>query len=136
MRSLAALALACLSTAAAAEPLTGDEFEAFVEGRTLSFALVGSEPYGIEHYHPGRRVTWAWAGTTDCSSGVWEEVAMPGGPAICFTYAHEPDERECWRFFLVGEDLQAEHLDASGAATGLYEVAEAEGELVCAGPGV
>ena len=40
-------------------PVTGPEFDAYVTGRTLTYAAAG-QIYGTEAYLPGRRVIWAF----------------------------------------------------------------------------
>jgi hypothetical protein len=131
----AALALAASALPAAAqEALGAAEFEALVEGRTLTYGAQGAEPYGIEHYHPGRRVTWAWVGTTDCLSGRWYEDGPSDDPAICFVYEDDPASPQCWQVYREAEGLRAVFL--GGGESVLYEVGEASGGLVCGGVGV
>lgn len=134
MRALLALALLPLP-ALAEQPLGGREFEALVEGRTLTYGQPGQEPYGVEHYHPGRRVTWAWAGDDACSAGTWYEEAREDGPAICFVYEHEPETPKCWQVFRAGDGLRATFLDGDDASV-LYEIVDEPGRLVCGGVGV
>jgi hypothetical protein len=133
MRSLLLL-LALASPAAAQEAVKAGEFEALVTGRTLTYGAPGEPPYGIEHYFPDRRVTWAWVGTQDCIEGEWYPEERPDGPAICFTYEDDL-EPQCWRFFREGDGLRAEFLDEGGGMV-LYEMVEEEGGLVCGGVGV
>lgn len=136
MRALPLLVLALLPVPALAEqPLSGPEFEALVEGRTLTYGLAGQEPYGVEHYHPDRRVTWAWAGSEACSAGTWHEETRDGRPAICFVYEHDPETPKCWELFRDGDGLRATFLDG-GAPSVLYEVADEPGRLVCGEAGV
>ncbi len=139
MRALPILALLTLAAlprpALAEQPLTGREFEALVEGRTLTYGHAGSEPYGVEHYHPGRRVTWAWAEDDACSSGTWHEETRGGRPAICFVYEHDPETPKCWEVFRDGDGLRATFLN-DGDASMLYEIVDEPGRLVCGGAGV
>lgn len=131
-----ALVLALLPLPALAErPLTGAEFEELVEGRTLTYGYQGRKPYGVEHYHPGRRVTWAWTADDECSAGTWHEEKGPGGPAICFLYEHDPETPKCWQVFRDGEGLRATFLGDGGSSV-LYEIADDPGSLVCGGAGV
>ena len=125
-----ALLLALLATPALAqEPMTGAEFEAYVTGRTLTYGS-GGEPYGVERYHEGRGVTWAFVGEA-CSAGYWEE-RDPG--LICFVYEDlEPDQ--CWRFYDEGGSLRAEFVNDPGVSY-LYEVAEDDLALICPDYGV
>ena len=60
---VAALLLHLASPALAAPdgnwtPLGPKEFEALVEGRTLTYAPKGGKVWGLERFEPGRRVTW------------------------------------------------------------------------------
>ena len=132
MRALACLLL--LATPAAAEgALDAEAFEALVEGRTLTYGALGAEPYGIEHYYPGRRVTWAWAGDDECLSGVWYEDGPEEDPAICFLYESDPVP-QCWQVFHEGAGLRAVFLGEGGGSV-LYELGEQPGGLVCGGVG-
>ncbi len=133
MRALALLLLLA-PPAAAQQALDAEGFEALVEGRTLTYAAEGGEPYGIERYRPGRRVTWAWAGDDECLPGTWYEGGTTEDPAICFLYEGDPVP-QCWRIFQDGEGLRAVFLGEGGGAV-LYELAEAPGGLVCGGVGV
>ena len=132
MRTLAPLPLLA-TPALAEEPLSAAEFEAYVGGRTLS-SLSGGEPYGIEAYHPGRGVTWAFVGG-ECQRGEW----YAKGPDICFVYEDREDDEQCWRFWREGTGLRAEFTgDGSQAGGGsvLYETTDADIGLVCPGYGV
>ncbi|EPX87429.1 hypothetical protein ruthe_00499 [Rubellimicrobium thermophilum DSM 16684] len=115
------------------EPLGAAEFEILVEGRTLTYGMQGTEPYGIEHYHPDRRVTWAWAGSTECLSGRWYEEGPSDDPAICFVYDDDPSSPQCWQVYQEGERLRAVFL--GGDESVLYEIGEAPDGLVCGGVG-
>ena len=137
---IAALLLA--SPALAETPMTGAEFEAFVTGKTLTFAI-GSEPYGVEYYAPDRRVIWSFAGG-ECVNGEWYDEATDtgtntgtnsgtnSGTNICFVYENNPDP-QCWQIFEVGGKLRADFMNRPGT-TVLYEAYEAE-PLVCGGVG-
>ncbi|MBP1805443.1 hypothetical protein [Rubellimicrobium aerolatum] len=138
MRALALLLLLA-SPAAAQQALTAEEFEAIVTGRTLTYGEPGQTPYGIEHYFPNRRVTWAFADSDDCVEGTWRQQGPASSPAICFDYEGDI-EPQCWRIFREGDGLRADYLgdgpsgDAAGGSV-LYEV-EDGGALVCGGAGV
>ena len=110
------------------------EFEALVEGRTLTYGAEGADPYGVELYRPGRRVTWSWIGSQECHDGTWYAEGPEESPSICFVYAYDP-EPKCWRFTREGEGLRATFLD-DGEATVLYELADDPGALICGGVGV
>jgi hypothetical protein len=121
--------LALLPAPARAEtPLTGAEFEARVEGRTLTYSYAG-QPFGTEQYFPNRRVAWAF--TDDiCVYGRWYEA----GEQICFVYEDGPAQ-QCWLFFDRDGRLAAQFM-GDGAGTLLSEVAQSEGPLSCPGPDV
>ena len=59
MKRLAVSVLCWASVAAAETPMTGAEFEAYVEGRIMSFGSEGDPTYGVEQYLPNRRVIWS-----------------------------------------------------------------------------
>ena len=110
------------------EPMTAEEFEAYVTGRTLTFGING-QPYGIEQYLPGRRVIWAFIGE-ECREGSW--FAM--GPQICFEYDDEPGRLHCWTFF-AGPDGLIARSEGVGVNE-LVEVQQTDAPMYCPGPDV
>lgn len=82
MRSgLAAVVLAALPAMGLADdlPLTAEEFEAIVQGKTFdTYDLDGI--YGVETFLPGRRSIWRDA--EECKEGTWRAQ----GDQICFDY--------------------------------------------------
>ena len=131
MRTVAlALILALPAVAATADdvPMTGDEFDAYVTGKTLTYSQFGSV-FGIEEYLPGRKVRWKFT-ADDCQYGSWYEK----GDLICFVYEYDPDEH-CWTFWTDDGKLKALSVDnASGEE--LTEVARSPEGLNCPGPDV
>ncbi|WP_373353861.1 hypothetical protein [Pseudoroseicyclus sp. CXY001] len=111
---------------ATAEPMSAEEFEAYVTGKTFGYAS-GGEPYGVERYTEGRRVLWAFVGD-ECVEGEW----YPRGEDICFFYPDFDDE-QCWQFELSGGGLTA-RFTGEGATGMVYSVSEAP--LICPGYGV
>lgn len=127
---LAAL-LGCLAAPAAAQqPLTAEEFEAFTDGATIAFDIDGT-PYGAETYRPNRRVTWSFVdGQTpaSCVDGVW----YPEGDKICFLYENESSPH-CWRFFRSATGLSGIFVsDAENKTT--YSAQVSDEPLLCLGP--
>lgn len=121
-----------LANAAVADsPLSGDEFEALVTGKTLTFA-VGETAYGSEYYAPNRQVIWAFVGG-DCKNGEWYEAQTNTGPAICFEYEDE-NTPKCWQVYHEDGQIRADYLNTPGTAA-LFETTETE-PLVCGGAGV
>lgn len=106
-------------------PMSGAEFEAYTEGRTLSFSSHGT-PYGIEQYLPGRRVRWAFIGDT-CQEGIWFER----DETICFVYDYNPTEEQCWIFTRSGNGLRGVFEGPDGPGTELYEVQQSDRPLTC-----
>ena len=126
MRVLAVL-IALGSAAAAAEtPLSGEEFDAYTQGRVLSFSD-RSGPYGAEEYLPGRRVRWSFL-DGQCKDGIW----YPEDGQICFVYEDRPDP-QCWRFYEEPGGLRAVFEGSDGLE--LYEAQETDA-LMCLGPDV
>lgn len=115
--------------AQSATPLTADEFEARVTGRTLTFHFQG-QAYGVEQYMPGRRVLWSFIGD-ECQEGVW----YPREDMICFAYDGNPDE-QCWHFYASGTGLRGVFVGPEGPGTELYEVLNTDKPLICPGPAV
>ncbi len=129
MRALI-LALTLATPLAAETPLSGEEFEALVEGKTLSFATEQGT-YGTEYYAANRRVVWAFSGD-NCVNGEWFEAESPSGPMICFEYENNPTP-QCWQVFDQGGLLRAEFMNDPGTSV-LYQARETE-PLVCGGVG-
>ena len=123
-----ALLAALAAPAAAQDAMSAAEFEAYVTGRTLTYGTAEG-PYGVERYHEGRRVTWAFIGD-DCHAGEW----YPRDDEICFTYDDlEPDQ--CWRFYEEEGGLRAVFTNDSSTSA-LYEVTDTDIGLICPGYGV
>ena len=133
MRALLLL-LALATPACAQDAVTAEEFQALVEGRTLTYGAPGQPPDGIEHYFANRRVTWAFLGSDDCLEGTWHAEGPPESPAICFEYEDDIGP-QCWRFYHEGNGLRAEFLGEGGGLT-LYELKDDDTGLVCGGVGV
>ena len=129
MRTLV-LALSLLPTLvhAADRPITAEEFERIVTGKTFSYAN-GGAPYGAEEYLDNRRVRWTFL-DGECTDGTWYEA----GENICFVYENIPDP-QCWTFFLQGGRLSARFVGQS-ASTDLFETERQDGPLYCLGPDV
>ena len=124
--ALAALLLAVPATAQT--PMTAEEFESYVTGKTLTYAEDGVV-YGIEEYLPGRRVRWAFRGG-ECRDGIWFEQAE----RICFVYRDNPVP-QCWTFFEGANGLLARFENAEGRRE-VYEAEQTDEPLVCPGPEV
>ncbi len=124
-----AAVLATLPLAAAAKtPMTGAEFEAFVTGKTMTYAEYGSI-YGTEDYLPGRRVRWAF--TEDvCRFGTWYEDSGN----ICFLYEGDPQPK-CWTVWQDGDRLAARYID-NPPDDEPSVVEETDEPLACEGPDV
>jgi hypothetical protein len=120
-----ALALAiCFATSAAAQVLDGDAFDAYVSGKTLTFAQPDGTPFGVEDYGADRSVTWS-AAPGLCQTGRW----FSRGELICFTYDTDPAPK-CWTVTRTERGLRAQ----STTGTVLFEATEARVPLVCPGP--
>ena len=126
--SLCAAAFAVMP-ALAETPMNAEEFEAHVEGRTLTFSFMG-EAYGVEQYLPGRRVLWAFIGDA-CQEGIWYQRE----DMICFAYEVTPDE-QCWHFYRTETGLRGVFVGADGPGTELYEVENSAAPMSCPGPGL
>ena len=127
--SIPVLSLALSAIPALAEtPVTADQFEAHVTGRTVTYRQFGSI-FGVEEYLDGRKVRWSTAPNL-CQYGSW----YPEGDSICFVYEYDPTPA-CWTFWMRDGALVAlSTLDAPGAE--LYEVARDQTPLPCPGPDV
>ncbi len=124
---LSLFALIVSATPALAEgPMSAAEFDAYVQGKTLTFGLAGEAPYGAEHYGPGRSVVWSFLNGT-CDNGQWFEEAGH----ICFVYEQEPG-KQCWDFYADPEGIRAVFVDDPTIGV-LYEAKEGK-PLTCPGP--
>ena len=115
--------LICLFVAAPAlaeTPIDGDEFEALVTGKTLTYSNA-TGPYGIEYYAPNRQVIWSFIGG-ECEVGKWSEVATSIGPSICFTYESEPNP-QCWFAYNDAGQIRANFVGNTGGSI-LYQLTE------------
>ncbi len=129
---LAALVALCalpLATPARAQtPLTADQFERYVEGKTLYFGLFG-QPYGAERYRSDRRVEWSFL-DGKCKEGHWFE--MDG--QICYDY-DDGQPPQCWTFFMEEDKLRA-IFENDPSAPIFYETYREDAPLMCHGPEV
>ena len=125
----AALALLALpATAQDGPPMGAEAFDAYVTGKTLTYAQFG-QIFGTEEYLPDRRVRWRFSQDM-CQYGSW----YPKGDEICFTYEDNPAEH-CWVFWEKEGGLAALSVnDAPGAE--LSEVQQTSDGLNCPGPEV
>lgn len=128
------LMLSVLLTASqmALAAMSGAEFEAYTEGRTLYFGS-GGQDYGAEDYLPDRQVRWSFL-DGECKKGVWYEQSSAAGPEICFLYEDRPDDPQCWVFEQTPNGLLATFIGESG--TVLYEARRSEEPQLCLGPDV
>jgi len=117
------------STVHAETQMSPEEFEAYVEGKTLYFASEGDTPYGAEQYRSNRRVRWSYL-DGECKEGQW----FVDLDLICFVYQDDP-EPQCWSFYRTARGLKA-LFENDPDQTVLYEVSEASGPLQCYGPEV
>ncbi len=127
-KSLLAIALLPLPGLAEDMPITAAEFDAYVTGRTLTYA-VGGVVYGTEQYKAGRKVIWAFT-EDECREGHWYEKDQQ----ICFVY-EDPNDPQCWLFYTGTNGLTARFI-GDDEASELSEVAQSPGPLSCAGPDV
>jgi hypothetical protein len=124
-----AVLLVLLPTIAAAEtPITAQQFEAHVTGKTVTYGQADSL-FGIEEYLPDRKVRWSTA-PDRCLYGSW----YPKDDDICFVYEYDPTPA-CWTFWLRNGALVA--LSTNGVpGEELHEVAADDRPLPCPGPEV
>lgn len=128
-RLILLLTMLAVPAAALEHPMTATEFEAFSNGKTLSYTVQG-EPYGTETYMAHHRVIWAFVGQR-CKTGQW----YASGPDICFVYDGETRGPQCWRFYAHGAGLSAVFQGDTGGQSPI-EVRQSPTPLVCPGPKV
>jgi len=129
MRALIFSLILCPTVLAAAEnPMSAAEFEAYATGKTLTYSQFG-QVYGAEQYLPGQCVLWAFK-DDECREGRWYEQAGQ----ICFVYEHDATP-QCWTFWQDEAGLNA-RFEGDGPSSQLSEVAQSTEPLLCAGPDV
>ena len=128
MRLMSLIPFLVCTIPAVAEPLTGDAFDSYTQGKTLFYDSEG-RAYGAETYLRNRQVRWSFLDGT-CQDGHW----YPQGDEICFLYDGS-DQPQCWSFELGDGGLNAV-LDDGFGRTVLDEVAPEGRELICPGPDV
>ncbi len=128
MKTLVALLLMLPGAVAAETPITADEFERIVTGKTFAYGSNGIA-YGAEAYFSNRRVQWTFL-DGECSDGTW----YAAGDRICFVYDDIPGP-QCWLFYEHGGRLSAEFVGQSGGSQ-LYETERQSEPLQCLGPKV
>lgn len=102
--ALAASALACAATTAAAQeqPLSPDAFLDAVAGLTVRFELVpGASLVGVERFVDRDRSVWTRADGR-CALG----AVGVRGDKLCFVYDDEPEVEHCWWPFKDAGDLR------------------------------
>ncbi len=109
-------------------PITAEQFETHVTGKTVTYQQYDSI-FGIEEYLPDRKVRWSVA-PNECQYGSW----YPSGQDICFVYEYDPTP-SCWTFWLQNGALVALSVTAAPGEE-LYEVASDATPLPCPGPDV
>ncbi|MEM1005632.1 MAG: hypothetical protein AAGB28_02315 [Pseudomonadota bacterium] len=112
----------------AQSPLSGTEFDAYTQGKTLFYGFEG-QIYGVERYLPNRRVIWSFL-DGNCKEGLWYQ----NEDQICFIYEDRLDP-QCWEFTRSGGGLIA-RFEGDPQATELYEAEDLGEEMVCYGPDV
>lgn len=125
-RILAFLLFVPMVAQASDRPITPEEFERIVTGKTFSYAAEGT-PYGAEEYFDNRRVRWSFL-DGECSEGEW----YASGEQICFVYDSIPTP-QCWYFFEESGRLSARFVGQS-TTTALFETARMDEPLQCLGP--
>ena len=91
------LSFAAALPAMAETPMSVEEFDAYVTGKTLTFSQFGQH-YGTEEYLPDRKVGWRLADDAECMYGTYYQKAE----YICFKYENDPREH-CSTFWLEGD---------------------------------
>ena len=110
------------------KPLNAQEFDAYVTGKTLTYANSGLI-FGIEEYLPNRRVRWSTA-PDECQYGSWFQK----DEMICFTYEYGSRDH-CWRFWQDDRGLVA-LAEGASADEALSELAQSKTGLNCPAPNV
>ena len=128
MKTAIALCL-IFASAASAQILTGDAFDALSRGTTMHFTDNGRF-YGSEQFFHGQRTVWR-ADDGSCVNGKWSYEA----PAICFVY-DDASGPFCWKV-----EGDAEHLTVTSTRNAdgqpplvLTLSSQDKSEILCTGP--
>lgn len=124
MGRLIALLLAAPAMAMAQEPMSGADFDAYTQNRTLTFGLPNDAVHGVEQYLPDRRVIWSPA-PGECIDGTW----YADSNNICFVYENDP-EHKCWLVFRTERGIRAEFQNRPGGSI-LFEAVDDPAPLIC-----
>jgi hypothetical protein len=112
--------------ALAQPPMTAEEFDANVTGRTITYTYLG-EVYSVEQYLPGRKVRTSHEdlnGNAVCSYTYW----YPDGDDICFHLDGSLDP-SCWEYRLVSGAIVA--WEAGVANHTLLEASRTDNPIIC-----
>jgi len=122
------LLLSLVTPGLAETPISPEQFEAHVTGKTLTYQQF-DYIFGVEEYLPDRKVRWSTA-PDECQYGSW----YPQGKDICFVYEYDPTPA-CWTFWMKDGALVA--LSTTGLpGEELHEVQASDQGLPCPGPEV
>lgn len=124
----ASLTVSLASATLAETPITADQFDAHVTGKTLTYQQRDTI-FGIEEYLPNRKVRWSVT-RDQCQYGIW----YPQDDDICFVYEYDPTPT-CWTFWLRDGALVALSVNALPGDE-LHEVDASTQPLPCPGPDV
>ncbi len=128
MRALIITLVFALPAHAQDTPLTAKEFQAEVEGKTLSYSTDGIE-YGAEIYYKNRRVLWSFLGD-ECFDGYW----YASDSLICFAYESFAED-QCFYFYRRGGQLIARFWRQE-LNERTYAISPRSEPLICPGPKV
>ncbi len=109
------------------DAMSAAEFDAYTQGKTLTFGVAADTAYGVEQYQANRRVVWSFL-DGECSNGVWYESKG----SICFRYDFDP-EPKCWKFYDAPTGLRAIFMNRPDMSV-LYEAKDSGEPLICPGP--
>jgi len=112
---------------AESRPVSPEEFERLVTGKTLTYARSGVA-YGAERYMDNRRVQWSYL-NGECTEGYWYVVEEQ----VCFIYEDIPGV-QCWAFYKDGLDRLLARFENNPSATELYETQNQDEPLYCKSP--
>lgn len=120
--------ISCIATPVLAdEPMTGEQFDRYTQGRTYTYGHPGQTPYGIEAYLPNRQVIWAYF-SDECVEGYWYDTP---NNEICFVYPFD-EEHKCWHFYKEGDILRGDFVTDPAEVD--YEVVQTSQSMPCQAP--
>lgn len=125
-----ALCLMLAGPAAADQPMTSAEFQAYVGRDTLTYGYSDGS-VGRAEYLAEETVRWQYDGEASCEVGTWKQ----DGDLLCFMFPSQ-NGPACWRFVLTAGGLYGTGAGRRTEGYRIFQINRSQHPLTCAVPGV